>query len=134
MAMHLTQLNLWWTGDQLAVTATHGRGNDLSMDVANALIYLFKWRKFSESRWLILGTACSPLVVGFSVGLFALNSEIMAKGSSTYYLGGVEGLTPRLRKFCVVATLASRVCDSFIVGLFEDDRVARSVDSLGGRR
>ena len=110
MANLLADLDLKWVesddvGYLSANTWVMGDA-EVANDVISSLLYLFKWRKFTDSRWLTIGVACRSIVAGLSVGL-----EMLAKltrddpSTSDFYLHGVGRLSARLKNFCVVASL-----------------------------
>ena len=127
----LTRLKLVWTGTRLQVAADHGFGDEVWGEVSSLLLYLLKWRKFSESRWLTLGVSCSSMAASLSVGLEALVAMVRAdEHSSDYHLSGVSRLSSRIKTFCVAGTVASRVSDAVLAEVLEDDRVALRVGEL----
>eukprot|EP00969_Alexandrium_andersonii_P020568 899122-Alexandrium_andersonii.AAC.1 len=104
---------------------------DLDVTLSRAVLYLFKFRKFVDSRWCTVGPACRTLCCALAVGLDGLVGLIRGSGNaSDYYIHGYERLAPEVRKYTVVAAIASFVPDSFLIELLEDDRVARRVGVL----
>ena len=131
MAEALSDLDLFWSSGRLRVSHVHRDAADVGERVTGCLIYFFKWRKFNESRWLTIGAACRAMVGSLSVGLHALVDLVQKDQScSDFYLHGFGRLNERLKKFCVVASVASTTPDSVLMELLEDERVSARLSTL----
>ena len=72
----LVDMNLWWTGEKLAVPLRHQSLPDISERISKCLLYMLKYKKFSESRWLSIALVCRTLMVSLTVGL----SSVLPRG------------------------------------------------------
>ncbi len=127
----LCDLNPVWRDSVLWVSNRHRNNADLMEQLSGILLYLFRFRKFSESRWTTIGETAKVIVGSLRVGLEGLVHMIRQDPkSSDFHIGGFSRLTPELVHFCTVASVAAHVPDSILVDLLEDDRVARRIEAL----
>ena len=93
--------------------------------VSTCLLYLWRFKQFTASRWLTIGSVCRALLRSFMSGFHDLVAHARANPKhSDYHLHGWARLTPRLRHLVAVAAISSYVPDAFIVEALTDDRVA----------
>lgn len=59
-----------------------GEGFDLIESIATTLLAVWRFRKFTESRWLTVGTSCRTLVAAVILGFDDLFREIQQDCSS----------------------------------------------------
>jgi hypothetical protein len=99
--------------------------------VSSLLLYSFKIRTFSESRWVTIGPCSQALARSMFVGLVALVKRVRADPAcSDYHLHGFARLTPQISSFIVVTSMCSRVADGMLGSLMSDDRVAQRLPEL----
>ena len=94
--------------------------------VSHVLLYLCKWRRYTDSRWATIGPACRTLVWGLLVGLdkwVALTRK--DPSASDFFLHGFTKLSKPLRRYCVVAALVAHVPDAVLSEALVDDRLVR---------
>ena len=90
------------------------------------LFILFKFRKFTDSRWATVVDASRMMIVADRVGLDGVVSMARADPtSSDYYMHGYTRLGDEERRLVVVAGLSSHVPDAVLLQLLEDDRLCR---------
>ena len=118
------ECNPRWVEDKLLVRSKVLGNSEWLEGLCRVMWYLFKFSKFSDSRWCTLGKSCRALVCGWIVGLdHSVALLLKTKASSDHYLGGYGRMNLQLKKFCVVTAMAGYVPDSFLAMLLEDDRV-----------
>eukprot|EP00972_Heterocapsa_arctica_P050326 7400111-Heterocapsa_arctica.AAC.1 len=62
------------------------------------MLYLFKFRKVTDSRWCTAGPACKALVAGLAVGLGGLVDLIRQDPTtSDWYMKGFSRLSAAVR-------------------------------------
>ena len=127
----VTEVAPWWDGSHLTVCATLKDDPDCLEKVSAVFLYFCRWRAFTETRWATIGPACRALVCCLCVGLEKLVSITRADTTVTdYNLHGFSRLSPSLKKFAVIAALASVVPDALLVELLADDRVVKRSETL----
>ena len=128
---HLADLNPIFRQGKLVVSEKIG-GQVVSADlVADCLLYIFKFSKFSETRWCGVGQSCRALVSSLSVGLYPLAIlALKLKGSKETKLHGVKKLSDDIKWYAAVASIVTFVPEAFCVAVAEDDRVCRRLGEL----
>lgn len=131
MVDRLAEVNPWWSEGFLWVNGNLAQDADVVEKVSFVLMYLCKWRRFCEARWVTIGPCCRPLIWCLCVGLETWVSLTRADPSATdYHLHGFARLSPRIKKCCAVAAIAANVVDAVLVEALVDDRLARRADEL----
>jgi hypothetical protein len=131
VAEALGELGLHWSDDKLMVHVEWEGNAELIERVSSALLHLFRFQKFTDSRWLTVGSSCRTIMASLCVGLHRLVATVRNDpGASQYHIHGFDRLTPSKRRFIVIASMSSVVADSFLIELLEDDRVARRSTEL----
>ena len=100
--------------------------------VSKCLLYIFKFRKFTESRWMSTSDAARGIVASCLVGLQALVdrcNRTYPQGVK-YHLQGFGQLTPGLLRGATLTALMGHVPEAMILELLEDDRVAKRLSLL----
>ena len=127
----LVELNPWWADGRLWISSKCKDWHDIDMKLSKTLLYIFKFRMFTESRWCTAGPACRALVASLAVGLGGLVDLIRKNPkASDFFLHGFGKLSAGARKYSAIAGLSAYVPDSFLVELLADDRVARRIGDL----
>jgi len=125
------ELRLRWRDGRLEVAAPCRGTEDLVGKVSFALLSLWRFEKFSESRWVTVGASCRSLVAGLLTGLPSLIATIRQDPkASDFHLHGVERLTAAAKQFIVRAAISSHVSDAGLRALMEDSRVAMRLPAL----
>ena len=126
-------LQLHYVGGRLEVTDRMAGDGDLSDTIRTALLSVFKFRKFSDSRWLTVGTSCRTVVASVLCGLNDLVDEIKDdRTASKYYLNGYFRMAnnPLGRQFVVTCAFVGRAIEGVLANIIEGPRVARNFDEL----
>ena len=101
--------------------------------VQTALLALWRWRKFTASRFLGIGHSCRPLTASLLTGADTLVETIINEDPNTlFYLKGFRRLTQEAREWVVKASLASRPMDAVQAILVKDGRVVKQLSELRG--
>jgi hypothetical protein len=118
------QLRLQWKGGRLQVSANCLNLPDVMETLSSALLGVWHFKKFSDSRWVTVGCSCRTLVASFLTGLESLVAFIReAPASSDFHISGFARLCPDMKKFCAAASLASYVTDAFLSEMMDDPRL-----------
>ena len=92
---------------------------------------VWKFIKFTESRWLTLANSCRALIASEMVGLRSCVEAVRAdKTSSDYYIKGYARIGAPERELIVIAGLGSGIADGVMGALLKDDRVVRRLNEL----
>jgi hypothetical protein len=114
-----------WVAGRLVVRESSRDGQSSDEDLAKCLLYLYKFKSYSESRWMTLGTSLRLFVAARAAGLDGLVQNVREDPkSSGYYIGGYSKLTEGLRYYTVVAAILGYVPEAFLLEVLEDDRIA----------
>ena len=125
VADELARINLRYSGGRLLCGIRTGSLEERRGVAISALKDVFKFRTFTESRWLSIGSSTRALTASLLLGLDGVLSMIRAKPeNSDWYIGGVAHLSADARRYAVVASLAAVVPDVVLLELMEDDRLA----------
>jgi hypothetical protein len=131
VAETLAELGLRWANGHLQVSERHKSSDSLIETVCSSMLVVFKWKKFTDSRWCTIGDACRALVASLTVGLEPMVKKLRADSkTSDWYLKGFSRLSEVTKKFAVVASVAANVCDGVLLELLQDDRVVLKLDVL----
>jgi hypothetical protein len=130
----LCELQLRHADGRLRVSSRAAEAGDIVSKVVAAVLFVWRFQRFTESRWLTVGSSARTMVSAHLTGLTQFLTWVKAKpGVSGFYLNGFNRLTPERWAFLCQAALFSKVPDSALAMLLEDSRVARIADSLRGR-
>ena len=118
------QLRLQWKGGRLQVAASCLNLPDVMETVSSALLGVWHFKRFSDSRWITVGCSCRTLVASLLTGLESLVAFIREdSASSDFHIAGFARLSPDMKKFCAAASLASYVTDAFLSEMMDDPRL-----------
>jgi hypothetical protein len=131
VAETLARLGVWWTDGKLQANSKAREEPQLVASICNAMLSVFRFRKFTDSRWLTVGDCCRSLAGGLALGLEGIVNEVRAlPGTSEYYIHGFGLLASKVKQFVAIVAFASRVPDSALLALLEDDRLAARVGEV----
>lgn len=127
----LVELDPHWGGGLLCISDRFEKDPEVVEKVSTVILYLWRWKKFSESRWCTVGAACRALAASVVVGL----EEVVARAqrdptSSNYHLNGFARLQPPVRLFAIVGAIAAYPADALQLELLEDCRVGGRLREL----
>ena len=84
-----SDLQLCWEGGKLSVLRGAFVDGDVVAAVASALAECWRFHRFTESRWLTVGTSARTLVVALLTGIEGLVATIIRNPrKSKFYLRG----------------------------------------------
>ena len=127
----VVEVNPWWSEGFLWVNGNLASDPEVVEKVSFVLMYVCKWRRFCDSRWATVGPCCRVLLWGLAVGLESWVSFTRSdKEATDYHLHGFAKLSPKIKRLCCVANVASHVCDAVLSEALSDDRLARRADEL----
>ena len=99
--------------------------------VTNCLLSCWRFVRWSESRFLTVGSASRTIVAAFLTGISGLVGFIKKDPeASMFYLNGFFRFKEEQTTFMVQCAIISRVADSVMQDLMEDSRVAKRYDQL----
>ena len=121
----LAAMNLHWSGGKLSVSVSQGLGN-LHETIAAAMLAVFRFKQFTDSRWITVGDSCRSLMASMALGLQGLVDFIRAKPSaSDFYIHGFAQLNTDALRYSAIASVAANACDAVLLELLEDDRLGK---------
>lgn len=124
----MVSLELRWDEDsgRLLVAERWRNNPDTALVVRTAIMGVMKYKKWSESRWVTIGTNCRAVVASLLLGMPSLIHYIRTRPKeSDYYISGAgEKLNNEERRFLVNAALLSHLSDTVLCSLLEDGRLA----------
>ena len=109
----------------LRIDDTWQTRDDAMSEISGALLGVYHFRPFSDSRWVTIGCNCRTLVASLMLGLHSLVDEIRSGACSDYDIGQWDCLGKDERRFIAMSSIVSYVSDCACSKLFEDHRVAR---------
>ena len=114
-----------WDGLHLWVASDlEGVENSITK-VSWLMLKVFRWQRFTQSRFLSLGTSSRGLVASMAVGLEGLVALTRADPLATdFHLHGFSHLSQHCRELAVVCAMASYPADSGLQLILADDRLA----------
>ena len=127
----LADLNLSYEGGYLRVHVSHVGSAGLYEKITGAMLVVFKFKRFTDSRWVTVGDCCRSLLAAQHVGLEGLvRATREDPKASDYYLHGFAEFTSEVKKYVAVASLSANVSDAALLELLHDDRVALRAGEL----
>lgn len=127
----ISEMGLLFRNGRLEVSAAQMNKPTLFDDLCTCLLYLWRFVRFSDSRWCTVGLSCRVLTVALLTGVSSLVERLLAdKKVSNFNIGGFQKLAKDARFFVVLASICSYPADSVFGELLDDGRVARRLDTL----
>lgn len=124
----LVRYRAHWRDGRLLIDSSHKNDSDLIDSLVFALVGVWRFVRFSESRWLSLGPTSRALVAGEVTGISSLIEFVRKRpGASEYYIHGWDRRGKSGNAICVIAALAGGPAESFLEGLLQDDRIALNI-------
>ena len=129
----VVKMGLWWdeeSGHLVVLDKCRGQEN-IYQRIQDALLGLWEFRTFSDSRWVTVGVSCRGVVAGLQSGLEAYVKFLrQTKKAKDEFLHGFGRVQEEHKQFLVVAGLSSYVAETVLALLMEDNRVAKRVEEL----
>ena len=119
------ELQLRFVDGKLLASRESSNRHDVVTTVVGTLGAMWRFQKWTESRWLTVGTSARTVAAAFLTGLDSM-VEYFKKGSAceeSFLCGFVRMIEDR-RAFLVEAAVVSRVCKGVLTELMEGHRVA----------
>lgn len=127
----LVALKLYWAGGRLHISQEHMEDENITERITSPLLHLWRFQRFTDSRWLALGDACRSILKATLSGIDGLVAYIRAAPHfSDWHIHGWERMQPSLRFFVAVTGLSSYIPDAFLAAVLEDDRVVQNLAEL----
>jgi len=125
------ELRLQWKDGLLCVKDTAASSQNIVGQVSFALLSVWKFKKFSSSRWVSVGCSCRSLVASLLTGLESLVAKIRADPvASDWNIHGFGKLSADARHFMVLAAMVAYPSDALLSELMEDARIPRRLTCL----
>ena len=126
----LQDLDPWFHNGTLLVNPLEtGTSEDLEQ-LSAAVMYLMRWRCFTESRFLSMAEAATGFLGSMCCGLTVLAAELSATGSGVGTLQGLQRLKPDIVKCFVVLAVVGATASEIQVSMMADDRLLRHQEEL----
>ena len=131
MVEQIADINPWWSAGRLWVNGSLAQDPDSMQKISFVLLYMSKWRRFCDSRWITIGPCCRSLIWCLCVGLEGwVNMTRSDKSATDFHLHGFSRLSGDIRKLAAVAALAAHVPDALLAEALIDDRLAKRAREL----
>ena len=128
---HQLQLYFDAGSGRLYVTEAARDMDDLVGRIVATLLEVWRFKKWSDSRWITLGQSSRTIVAALLTGVSGLVAHILQSENETpFYLRGFKNLTAGRKHFLVLCSLVGRVPEAVMSELMEDGRVAQKYEDL----
>ena len=128
----LVELQIRFADGQLLVSSACQGRTDVVTTVVDTLGALWRFRKWTESRWLTVGASARVFIAGVLTGAGNLVQEICDRGRGDWYVKGFLAIKEEHMNFLVQAALSCRVAESLQQELMHDSRVTLRMAELVG--
>lgn len=116
---------------RLYVRSSEQKRDNLIGSLSKAILYIWKFRQFSDSRWGQMESCSRVMLASWCLGLDNFVAFVRKTAPNCeYYIHHYDRLSPELRLFCTVAGIAGFVIQAGISFLEEDDRIAFKLGSF----
>jgi hypothetical protein len=134
----LVELRVIYRSGNLQVDAAFQDSIDLVDRLSACCLAVWRFVKFSDSRWITVGRSARTMVAAHLMGLQSVVEAVLRDPRQLkYHLNGYTKLGQSEREFLAQAALSPYPADSLLAELLEDDRVAIRADGVAasdGRR
>ena len=123
----LLRLGLRWDAarQQLLVSPAHVSCKTLTQDVLAVLQACWRFKEFSDSRFIGMGSCSRTVVAAVLLGLENLVQFVKdQKAESNYFVNGFSRFTPEVKALMSLACLTSYLPETVLGLLHHDDRLA----------
>lgn len=126
----LVKLQIRFVDDKLKVAAAFEIDGDTEELVYMALLHVWKFTKFTDSRWATIGCTSRSLLSSTILGLESLVAHVLQNpASSSYYIKGFAHYDQKVRELVAIISTSSFVADAVLELLFQDDRLPRNLEA-----
>lgn len=127
----LVELGLRWRKGRLQIYESAASKPDFVEKVTACMLSVFRFKRFTDSRWCTIGDSCRSLFASLALGLSGLVALVRSEPkTSDFYIGGFSNFDSGVALYTAVASVVANVCDAFLLALLEDDRVIRRLQEL----
>ena len=128
------KFRLVWQDSRLCVCRSaldSDTSDDFLDELSTALLSLWRFEKFTTSRWCTIGKSCRSVLAGLLSGFPSLIASMRSSAVvSEYYLTGSDRLSLEARRMVAVLALSSYVPESFLLSVLHDARVPSRLQEL----
>ncbi|CAE8622776.1 unnamed protein product [Polarella glacialis] len=126
----LVKLQIRFVDDKLKVAAAFEIDGNTEQLVYMALLQVWKFAKFTDSRWATIGCTSRSLLSSTILGLESLVAHVLQNpASSSYYIKGFARYDQKVHELVAIISTSSFVADAVLELLFEDDRLPRNLEA-----
>ena len=126
-----TELRLQWKGGNLEVSETAAQITNIVGQVSFVLLSVWRFKAFSDSRWVSVGCSCRALATSLLTGIDSFVASIRANpATSDFDIHGFDRLSEDVRHFVALAAMVSYPSDALLSELLEDSRLPRRLAAL----
>jgi len=93
--------------------------------VVDLMTLCFRWRKWTDSRWLSMGDSARSLLTSIILGIEPLIEYAISGGHGPYYLAKAKHMSSEVKQLTVKCAVVSFVADAVLGVLLTDDRLPR---------
>ena len=120
-----------WRGNSIHMRSTKETDPKAVEHISQIYLWLLRFRKFAQTRWLTAGVSSRST---FRAGVLGLKSLLewtaAAPGSSDYYLHHHTRFDPDLQFYFGVAAFPNHPMEAFTKMILKDDRLAKNLDRV----
>lgn len=130
-ARTFSDLEIRFVDGKLCVAERHRTRADLLDVIIVCILKAWRFRQFSEGRFVTVGRCSRQLILSMLFGLEHYVGYVLKQGESQYYLGGVSrNLVPKVKCMTAMLALASKPSDNVLHAIMTDDRVPKMLPEL----
>lgn len=130
LADELVGLRLSWSGGRLRIAASQVDRADIGT-IASALLSLWRFSFFVDSRWLSVGKSSRSVVCALLTGFDDMMKTVRALPEcNDSGISGYDRMTLKAKQSFVKVSMATHVPEAFLSSLLEDSRVPLRVAEL----
>ena len=127
-----TDLQMRFEDGHLKIAEKWKHEAEVTEMVVTTLLHIWKFKKFSDSRWLSLGPSCRSVMAALMCGLKPYVTWLLARpGNSRYYLGGfLDYYSKSVAELIGIVATSAFVPDAALASMLDDDRLVHTVSAL----
>ena len=127
----LVRMRLRWSGGNLQVAASQRDVPGVFGDISAALLSLWKFTLFTESRWMSVGKSSRAVVCALFTGFHDLMAMIRRLPHvSDTGLSAFDKMGGRIKECYVLTAMVAHVPEGFLAALMEDSRLPLRIAEL----
>ena len=133
LAQSIADMGLLWREGRLLIDESILVQDDWLETLSAYLLALWRFTKFTHSRWVTVGTSCRGLCRALLTGYMDLVRFMRDRGTIREYTWhGCQNLELRALRCVVALSLAAYIPEEFLRSVLADSRVARTQEELAG--